>query len=46
MNKGNNIISEYYVVTDRWSAKEYDSADDALKELGNNAYALFVYRLF
>lgn len=46
MNKDNDIITEYHIVTDGWRLKEYDNKDDALKELGNNVHALFIYRTF
>ena len=46
MNKDNNIITEYYIVTDEWKVKEFDNDDDALKMLDNNVHALFIYRTF
>lgn len=46
MNKDSDIVTEYHIVTDGWKVKKYNNQDDALKKLGNNAHALFVYRTF
>lgn len=46
MNRDDDIVTEYYIVTDKWKEKEYDSEDDALKELETDAHALFIYRTF
>ena len=46
MNRDDDILTEYNIVTDEWKVKEYDNEDDALRELGKNAHALFIYRTF
>jgi len=46
MNKDNNIITEYHIVTDDWRVKSFEDEKEAITALESNESFLFIYRTF
>ena len=46
MNKGNNFIEEYKIVTDDWQVKGFEDEKEAIAALKSNKGFLFIYRTF